>query len=240
MLADIEKALQQLRATKPLVLCLTNHVTMDFMANALLSLGAAPIMTQEARELDELIQISHAINLNIGTLNNAFIERAKTAAELASQHKKPLILDPVGAGATRIRTESSRSLMSSATIIRGNASEIMALSEDNHRTLGVEATHTVSDAAHSATILAKKHQCTLVVSGAKDFITNGEREDTLQFGSSLMPLVTGMGCTLTAVIAAFNAVISNAYEAAYLATANFNTIRRNILKNRFQLFLNRF
>ena len=222
MFHDLEKVLTQLRTTKPLVLCLTNQVTMDFMANCLLSLGAAPIMTQDIREMGELVQISHAINLNIGTLDAAFIERAELATQLAAQYNKPIILDPVGAGATFVRTDSSRSLMLSANIIRGNASEIMALLENIDKSLGVESTHLVSDATHSATLLAKNHQCTVVVSGEQDFVTDGQQEERLAFGSSLMPLVTGMGCALTAVIAAFKAVTIDSYEAACLATAYFS------------------
>ncbi len=221
MLPSLEKALTQLRQLKPLVLCLTNQVTMDFMANCLLSLGAAPIMTQDARELNELMQICHALNLNIGTLDMEFIERASTAIHLAQTYHKPIILDPVGAGATQIRTASSRSLLVSAHIIRGNASEIMAIVDNVNKTLGVESTHQVSDAALSATLLAKRHQCTVVVSGEQDFVTDGQRDDLLLFGSPLMPLVTGMGCALTAVIAAFKAVIPDPYEAARLATAYF-------------------
>lgn len=222
MLDEIEKTIVKLRQTKPLILCLTNHVTMDFMANSLLSLGAAPIMTEDARELEELVQICHAVNLNIGTLDKEFIERAHTVARLTQQYKKPLILDPVGAGATHIRTTSSQALMTTADIIRGNASEIMALTSNINKTLGVEATHQVSDAVHSATMLAREHRCTVVVSGEVDFLTNGQKESRLSFGSSLMPLVTGMGCTLTAVIAAFRAVLSDAYNAAYLATAYYS------------------
>ena len=221
MLHDLKNALTQLRKTKPLILCLTNHVTMDFMANSLLSLGAAPIMTQDIRELDELVRMSHAININIGTLDEAFIARAIKTVHLAQQYNKPIILDPVGAGATQIRTTSARALMTSAQIIRGNASEIMALVDNANTTLGVEATHQVSDAKASATQLAKLHQSTVVVSGEKDFVTDGCEEAQLPFGSALMPLVTGMGCTLTAVIATFRAVTPDSFKAAHLATAYF-------------------
>ena len=221
MLYDLEKTLIQLRQLKPLVLCLTNHVTMDIMANSLLSLGAAPIMTQDIRELDELVQMSHAININIGTLDDAFIARAIKTAHLAQQYNKPIILDPVGAGATQIRTTSAHALIPTAKIIKGNASEIMALVDNANKTLGVESSHQVSDATASATMLAKRHQCTVVVSGEKDFLTNGSQEAQLAFGSSLMPLVTGMGCTLTAVIAAFRGIIPDSFKAARLATAYF-------------------
>ncbi len=222
MLHDLENALIKLRQTKPLVLCLTNHVTMDFMANCLLSLGAAPIMSEDGRELDELVQICHAVNINIGTLDRAFIERANTTVQFAEKYQKPVILDPVGAGATHVRSASSRTLLASADIVRGNASEIMALIDNVNGTLGVESTHPVSDAESSATLLAKTHHCIVVVSGEQDFITDGQRERYLRFGSPLMPLVTGMGCALTAVIAAFKAVIPDAYTAAYLATAYFS------------------
>lgn len=222
MLHDLEKAITQLRETKPLVLCLTNYVTMDFMANCLLSLGAAPIMTHDERELDELVRICNTVNLNIGTLDANFVERAQLITELTQTYNKPVILDPVGAGASHLRTTSSRALMTSASIIRGNASEILALVDNVNKTLGVESTHQVSDAEQSAGMLATHLQNTVVISGEQDFVTDGQREDRLAFGSSLMPLVTGMGCTLTAVIAAFNAVINDGYQAARLATAYFS------------------
>ena len=222
MLPNLQIALTQLRTTKPLILCLTNHVTMDFMANCLLSLGAAPIMSQDTREFEELIHISHAVNINIGTLNANFIKRAEIMIQLAKQYNKPIILDPVGAGASSLRTLAARSLMVSADIIRGNASEIMSLLNDTHQTLGVESTAPVNNAIHSAVELAKHHACTVVVSGKQDFVTNGTKESYLSFGSSLMPLVTGMGCALTAVIAAFKAILPDTYEAAHLATAYYS------------------
>lgn len=222
MLQEIEKAVTQLRLKKPLVLCLTNHVTMDFIANCLLSLGAAPIMTEDTAELEELVQICNAVNLNIGTLDTLFVERAHTAISLAQHYNKPIILDPVGAGATQIRTLSSRAFMSSANIVRGNASEILALFDNIHKTLGVESTHQVSDAQQGAIEIAMHHQCTVVVSGEEDFITDGHKKGHLAFGSALMPMITGMGCSLTAVIAAFKAIISDSYETACIATAYFS------------------
>ena len=222
MLHELDKVLRQIRQAKPLVLCLTNHVTMDFMANCLLSIGAAPIMSQDTRELEELVRMSHAVNINIGTLDREFMERALTTAQLAQKYKKPVILDPVGAGATYTRTTSSRILMDFADIVRGNASEIMALLEAINKTFGVESTHQMSDATPSAMILARNHQCTVVVSGELDLITDGQQQEILAFGSPLMSLITGMGCTLTAVIAAFKGVIASSYEAARLATAYFS------------------
>lgn len=220
----LKASLKKLREIKPLVLCLTNYVTMDFMANSLLALGAAPIMSCDERELEELIQMSHAVNINIGTLNADFIERCKRVTG------KPIVLDPVGAGASIVRTQSARELMVAADIIRGNASEIMALLENENKTLGVESMHQVNDAKNSANKLAEMLKCTVVISGEEDFITNGIKQQSLNFGSPVMPLITGMGCTLTAVIAAFRAVIPDAFEAALVGTAYFGMCGSSVHK----------
>lgn len=219
---EMKSALTLLRTTKPIILCLTNYVTMDFMANCLLALGASPIMSVEESELHELIKISHAINLNIGTLDHAFIKRAHFTVELAKQENKPIILDPVGAGASLMRTQSARDLLPFATIVRGNASEIMALSDNFTKTAGVESLNETQQATSCAINIASSFNCTVTVSGKDDLITDGNRQELLSFGSPIMPLVTGMGCTLTAVIAAFRSVIPDSFTAARLATAYFS------------------
>lgn len=218
MLERLEATIRRLRSTKPLVLNLTNYVTMDFMANSLLALGAPPMMTVCHEELEELILITGSINLNIGTLNQGFIERCHRVIEIATRYKKPIILDPVGAGASQIRTQLANQLIPHAAIVRGNASEIMALAHHNNQTLGVETTHTPFEAKTAALQLAKQYKCTMVVSGPVDLITDGTNEIQIPYGSALMPLVTGMGCTLTAIIAAFRGIASNSFEASHLAT----------------------
>jgi hydroxyethylthiazole kinase len=221
MINRIDLAIQHIKQSKPLVLCLTNYVTMDFMANCLLALGAAPIMSCDERELEELLAIAQAVTINLGTLDETFLDRCLLAAEMAKRMKKPLVLDPVGAGASTLRTQSARKLMGFADIIRGNASEIMALREDALRTRGVESTQSVTQAKDTALALSKQLGSTVVVSGVEDMIIQEETLQTLTFGSALMPLVTGMGCALTAVIAAFRAVVSDPFEASLLATAYF-------------------
>lgn len=222
MIEGIEENIINLRKNKPLILNLTNYVTMDFMANALLAIGAAPIMSTCQEELEELVAMAMAININIGTLDNAFIEKSLMAAELAQKYQKPLILDPVGAGATRIRTKTARDLIPFATIVRGNASEIIALSGISSNTKGVESVNTTDDAKNAAIALANFHQCTIVVSGAIDFITDKTSTTEVAYGSELMPLVTGMGCAMTAIISAFRAVVNDSFEASNLATHYFN------------------
>jgi len=220
MINRMNSTLALLKKTKPLVLCLTNYVTMDFMANSLLALGAAPIMSCANEEFSELIYLSHALYINIGTLDKAFIDKALIAAHLAKTMGKPVVLDPVGVGASPFRTENARKLMPYATIIRGNASEIMGLLDDEAKTRGVDSASSTEVAKNHAVTLAKQLNCTVVISGEQDCITDGHEILLLNVGSPLMPLITGMGCSLTAVIAAFCAITSP-YIAASLATLYF-------------------
>ena len=221
MIEQIKSSLFILREKKPLVLCLTNYVTMDFMANSLLALGAAPLMSESIDELEELVNISHAIYINIGTLNNVFMERAVFAAKIANSLNKPVILDPVGSGASKLRTSAALQLLPFASIVRGNASEIISLSGANGSTKGVESMHPVEKAMTIGNTLAKDLDKIIVISGPKDFITDGSQTQTLPFGSNIMPLITGMGCTMTAVISAFASHNSNLFQAATYATAYF-------------------
>ncbi len=218
---DIKDALRILRASKPLVLNLTNHVTMDFVANALLAIGAAPIMSLCSEELEELITLASSIIINIGTLDKSSIKRFHKAAKLAIQYKKPLILDPVGAGATAIRTKTARELSKYSNVIRGNASEIISLHQENS-SFGVEATNSTKEAELSAKKIAQNLQCVVVTSGAIDFITDGDKESHVYYGSNLMQFVTGMGCALTAVIGAFTCLSQDLFETACIATTYFS------------------
>lgn len=195
---------------------------MEFMANSLLALGAAPLMSESKDELEELIHLSAAVYINLGTLNEAFMERAILAAQIANSLNKPLILDPVGAGASTLRSFAAKQLLTFAQIIRGNASEIMALAGAQNTTKGVEANDPVLNAIHSARLLAKQHQKIIIISGPDDFITDGMQEFHLSFGSDLMPLITGMGCTMTAVLSAFVAVNPDWLQASVQAAAYFS------------------
>lgn len=221
MINQIKTSLSNLRNKKPLILCLTNYVTMDFMANSLLSVGAAPLMSESIDEIEELVSISNALYINIGTLNELFMERAIFAAQIAQSIQKPIILDPVGAGASKLRTSAAEQIMPFASIIRGNASEIIALSGSKGFSKGVEATDSVQNAVAKAILLAQNLNEIVVISGPKDFITDGINHQTLSFGSELMPLITGMGCTMTAILSAFVAANSDHFQATSHATAYF-------------------
>lgn len=215
---SVQKILQRIRSDQPVVLNLTNNVTINFVANSLLALGAAPIMTSCSEEIEELVQLSQAVYLNIGTLDAPFIDLCLSAIQYAKIYKKPIILDPVGAGATRIRTETAMRFMRESSIIRGNASEIMALSASHHATKGVESVHSTTQAQKSAIELAKDLGCTIIVSGAIDLVTNGFETEHFNYGSPIMTRITGMGCAMTAIVAAFSAVESNMTHASQCAT----------------------
>ncbi|MBI2706876.1 MAG: hydroxyethylthiazole kinase [Proteobacteria bacterium] len=218
MFEKIQNCLEQIRQTKPLILNVTNYVTMDFMANSLLALGAAPVMSEDPDELEELGALARSINLNIGTLNPQFLERARA---LMTIQNKPMILDPVGAGATHIRTKAALEFLPYARIVRGNASEIMALTASSAKTLGVESTHVSQQALNAAQTLSKQYNLVVAISGATDIVVNKTHTQSLCFGSPLMQYITGMGCTLTAVIATFHAVESDPFQAALLGTTYF-------------------
>lgn len=220
MIPAIEAHLMRLRKCKPLILNCTNYVTMDFMANSLLAMGAAPMMSVCPEEIPELVAMASAININLGTLDSAFVAYCVRVVEMAQKHKKPVLLDPVGAGASNMRTQSAKMLMPYADVMRGNASEIIALAGDKGNTLGVESTCGAEQAYAVAADLAKRTGSIIVVSGDKDLITDGKNQAQVPYGSKLMARVTGMGCAMTATLAAFVAT-SEDYFAACVRGAQY-------------------
>ncbi|MFB2836901.1 hydroxyethylthiazole kinase [Floridanema evergladense] len=210
-----------IRETTPLIHNITNYVVMNNTANALLALGASPVMAHALNEVEEMVNLAAALVINIGTLNDDWIAAMETAMLFAKQQKKPIIFDPVGAGATNYRTETTRKLLNIATptVIRGNASEIAAISNQNITTKGVDSTQDSQTVVRVAQTLANLYQCTIVISGAVDFIVSKERIFQIKNGHPLMTKVTGMGCTATALTGAFLAVNSDATIAATHAIA---------------------
>lgn len=209
------------REKAPLVHNITNFVVMNVTANALLALGASPIMAHAISELDELLGIASALVLNIGTLDSAWIESMGAAAIAAGKRGIPIVLDPVGAGASRLRTETALRLiaMQRPAILRGNPSELLALAGAAGSTKGVDSAHGTADAEEAARSLANALGCVVVASGAVDFLTDGKTDLHLSGGTALMPRITGMGCTSTALIGAFAAVADSPLRAAVAGMA---------------------
>jgi hydroxyethylthiazole kinase len=215
--------LEELRRKRPLVHNITNYVVMDVSANALLSIGASPVMAHAAEEVREMVALAGALVLNIGTLSRHWIDAMFSAGQEARARRIPIILDPVGAGATRLRTETALRLVEEVrpTVIRGNASEILSLAQSGGATKGVDSTRGVGEARETAIDLAKRFGAIVAVTGAEDFIANGERSARVANGHALMGRVTGTGCVASALIGAFSAVQSGAMLASAAALAVF-------------------
>jgi len=207
---------ERIRAEAPLVQNITNFVVMNNTANALLALGASPAMVHAKEEVEDFVAIASALVVNIGTLDETFVAGMRLAMPKARQLNKPLIFDPVGVGATAYRNRISQELLALAapTIIRGNASEIMALAGLNARTKGVDSTYGSSAALDSARQLNAELGSVVVISGADDYLVSGDKVAVIANGHPLMTKVTGMGCTATALIGAFAAVNGDAFAAA--------------------------
>jgi hydroxyethylthiazole kinase len=208
--------LADVRARRPLVHNITNYVVMNTTANALLALGASPVMAHAEEEVEEMAGMAGALVLNIGTLSSRWIDAMFRAAGAARQKQVPIVLDPVGAGATRLRTETARRLLSECrpSVVRGNASEILALGGSKARARGVDSLHTVDEARHVAQELAGQFALTVAVTGPEDFVTDGARAARVRNGHPLMSRLTGTGCAATAIIGAFCAVEPEGFAAA--------------------------
>ena len=218
--------LERLRATRPLVQNITNFVSMDTVANALLALGASPAMVHSIEESADFAARADALNVNTGTLSKPFLEGGESAATAAHMLGRPWVLDPVGVGGGKFRNEAVlRLLRHRPAVIRGNASEIMGvarvagLNAQAAAPRGVDAAHTTDEAFVTARLVARHHLCVVAATGAVDLITDGERVLRFANGHELMTRVTALGCALSGVVAAFCAVGDDAFEAAASAIA---------------------
>ena len=217
----LSAAIAAVRTKSPLVHSITNYVVMNNSANALLSIGASPVMAHWKDEMEEMTAIAGALVINIGTLDTEWIEGMKAAGLAASRRGTPIVLDPVGAGATSQRTNAAWEIINLChpTIIRGNGSEIMALVDANVKSKGGDSSASSDDALSAAKKLAAETGAVVVISGETDYITNGTDVFTVEGGNPIMTSVTGMGCTATALVGAFAAVEADTMVAATAAMA---------------------
>jgi len=213
--------LNLIREKAPLVHNITNYVVMNNTANALLAIGASPVMAHAVEEVNDMITIASVLVINMGTLSEKWVEAMLLAGKAAHKKGIPVVFDPVGAGATPYRNQVAASIVNicKPSVIRGNASEIMSLAKENTSTKGVDSTASSNEALDAAKRLAQQTGAIIVISGEEDFITDGQTVCSVKNGSALMPKVTGMGCTATAIVGAFAAVNSNYLKAATHAMA---------------------
>ncbi|AQQ53084.1 hydroxyethylthiazole kinase [Planococcus lenghuensis] len=200
--------LTQIRAEKPIIHCLTNHVVSNFQANGLLSLGASPIMGEAPEEAADLAALAGAVSLNIGTLNETTVTSMLIAGKAANKKGVPVILDPVGAGATPYRLSTVKRILEEVevSVLRCNAGELAAIMGADWQSKGVDAGAGEADITQLARSSAKKLSVIVAVTGKTDVVTDGDTVIENASGDPIMTSVTGMGCLLSAVVAAFSAV----------------------------------
>lgn len=220
MESTIIQNLSSVREKNPLVHNITNYVVMNNTANALLAIGASPLMAHAHSEVEDIVKIVSALVINIGTLDEYWVDSMLLAANQAVKSNKPWVLDPVGAGASPYRNATLKKLLDlKPYVIRGNASEIMALANISLQSKGVDSTHESAEAVQAAIGLSLNTGGIVCISGATDYIIKGNNIITLNNGSPLMAKVTGMGCTATAIIGAFVAVAETVFDGVVSAMA---------------------
>ena len=217
--AVIAEVIQKVRDENPLVHNITNYVVMNWTANCLLALGASPVMAHSLDEVEDMVSLSKSLVINIGTLSPLWVDAMESAMKVAHSRKIPIILDPVGVGATPFRSSTLIRLLAAAppTVIRGNASEIIAMMGDSLKTKGVDTQDSSKDAITAAEQLSRENGCVVCVSGEVDYVIGDGQTWAIANGHPLMTRVTGMGCAATALIGACVAVHSSSIEATISA-----------------------
>ncbi len=229
----ISNGFTAMRSQAPLVQCLTNVVVAQWTANVLLAAGASPSMVDNPHESGQFTTVAHAVLVNLGTPQEGTVAAMHSAVDTAAKTDTPWVLDPVGAGALAWRTRVAHDLLRLATpsVIRGNPSEILALSGVGGGGRGPESVHAAEDALESASALAREHGTVVAVSGEVDHLTDGTRLVRVANGHPWLTKVTGGGCALGALIAGFVATTNDALLAAAAATAAYTVAAEHAAEN---------
>ena len=215
--------LTPLRAQSPLVHCITNYVAMNIAANVVLAAGASPAMVHAPEEMADFTPLCDGVTVNIGTLSAPWLASMKAAAAVANDRQIPWVLDPVAHFISGFRANAAKDLLAlRPTILRGNASEIMALAGEAGAGKGADSGDPVEAAEGAATALARELGIVVAVSGETDFVTDGDRVTRLVGGSEIMPKITALGCSQTALMGAY-AAVGPAFDAAVAAMAHFKS-----------------
>jgi hydroxyethylthiazole kinase len=223
MTTDPGATLGAIRARRPLVHNITNYVVMNETANAILALGALPVMAHAEEEVAEMVGLAGALVLNIGTLSERWLEAMLVAGKAANERGVPVVLDPVGAGATSYRTETARRLLDAldVAVLRGNAGEVATLVGVEAEVRGVESVGSGGDAAGLAREAARTLGLVASVTGPVDHVSDGERSAVVANGHELLASITGTGCMSTAITGCFLAAQDDPFAAAVEALVAF-------------------
>lgn len=210
------ESLGRLRERKPLVHQITNYVVMNETANATLALGALPVMAHAPEEVEEMVGYAGALVLNIGTLSSHWVDAMLAAGRTANARGVPVVLDPVGVGATRYRTETAKRILDEVDIavLRGNAGEVATLVGVGAEMRGVESIGAGGDPADIACVAARSLGVVASVTGPVDHVSDGEHSATISNGDPMLATITGTGCMSSAVTGCFLAVADSAFEGA--------------------------
>jgi len=200
--------IERIRQERPLIHNITNMVAMNDSANIILAIGGLPVMAHAQAEVREMVRVAGALVLNIGTLTSEQIDSMIAAGEEANNLKKPVVLDPVGAGATHLRTESALRLQEriKIDIVRGNHAEVSILAGLKGSIKGVESVGSGKNAVEVARSLARKHNQVVIITGKQDIVTDGKTVIEINNGSPMLGTITATGCMVTSLIATFAAV----------------------------------
>ena len=221
MQEEAGRLLERVRESSPLVHNITNVVVTNFTANGLYAIGASPVMAYSKKEVADMVKIAGALVLNIGTLDEPVVEAMLLAGKAANAHGVPVIFDPVGAGATPYRTETAQMIAKEIklTVIRGNAAEIANIIGEQWLIKGVDGAGDTGkqDRLHLAEKAAKTLDTVIAMTGATDLVTDGVRTYEILNGHPMLTKVTGTGCLLSSVVAAFTAVEKDPVKAAVAA-----------------------
>ncbi len=234
MTASPGTTLRMLRERKPLVHQITNYVVMNETANVTLALGALPVMAHAREEVEEMVALAGALVLNIGTLSPHWVDAMLAAGKAANARGVPVVLDPVGAGATSYRTETARRILDEVkvAVLRGNQGEVATLVGVEAEVRGVESIEAGGDPADLALAAARKLGVVAAVTGRVDHVSDGESVLSIANGDELLTTVTGTGCMSSAITGCFLAVKREApLEAAAEALAAFGVAAENAARD---------
>ncbi|MCQ2012200.1 hydroxyethylthiazole kinase [Clostridium butyricum] len=206
----VVELLNRLKNKKPLIHNITNYVTVNDCANILLAIGASPIMADDLKESADITSIASALVINIGTLNERTIESMIASGKKANELNIPVVLDPVGAGASSFRNETTKRILEEIkiSVLRGNMSEIKFIAGLESETKGVDASESdlksdSDEGIRVAKSLAKRFNCTVAITGVCDIVSDGEKTVTIENGTKMLSNVTGTGCMTTALVGGY-------------------------------------
>jgi hydroxyethylthiazole kinase len=216
ILQEIANSLLEIKEKKPLVHHITNYVTVNDCANMTLAIGASPVMADDIGEVEEMVSFASSLVINIGTLNTRSIESMIAAGKKAQEKGIPIVFDPVGVGATKLRTASAKRIIEEVrpAVIRGNMSEIKILAGLDADIKGVDSVSGEEDGEMVARELSKKLDCIIAITGKRDIIAQGDRICRIDNGHAILSQVTGTGCMATSLIACFCGVASDLFIGA--------------------------